>query len=63
MTFNRLRRCRKVGFGDGHSERVGCCREGQVVTAVRVLYDIDSGGQMGTAGVWTSQVREADRGP
>lgn len=43
MTFNRLRRCRKVGFGDGHSERVGCCREGQVVTAVRVLYGMNSG--------------------
>ena len=43
MTFNRLRRRREVSFSGGHSERVGCCKEVQVVTAVRVLYGIDSG--------------------
>ena len=44
MTFNRLRRRGEVGFGDGHSERVGRCKEVQVVTAVQVvLYGIDSG--------------------
>lgn len=43
MTFNRLRRRGEVGFGDGHSERVGRCKEVQVVTAVRVLYGMNSG--------------------